>query len=168
VAPRPPPIGDTSAGRAVKPKARTLSLRDIAEKTSPKGKRKGRRLSSSESRKIRSFGHRAERDLVKKLRARGFMAVRVPVSAPSSEPLPDVFATKGICILAFEVKSTSSDKIYFRQDQVGKLFSFLSMFKVYNERKAVLAAKFPYKWVFKVVDQIGDCVVHIVDESSEL
>ncbi len=148
--------------------ARTLSLRDIAEKMNSKGKRKGRRLTSSESRKIRSFGHRAERDLVKKLRAKGFKAVRVPVSAPSSEPLPDVFATKDVYVLAFEVKSTSSEKIYFRQDQVRKLFSFLGMFEVYTKRKAVLAAKFPYKWVFRVVDEAGDYVVRDVDESSEL
>lgn len=145
-----------------------MSLRDIAEKTKSKGKRKGRTLTSSESRKIRSFGHRAERDLVKKLRAKGFKAVRVPVSAPSSEPLPDVFATKDDCVLAFEVKSTSSDRVYFKQEQVGKLFDFLGIFGVYEKRKAVLAGKFPYKWVFKVADKVGDYVVRDVDDSSEL
>jgi len=145
-----------------------LSLRDIAEKTKPKSKRKGRKLSSNESRRIRAYGHRAERDLVKKLRAKGFKAVRVPVSAPSSEPLPDVFATKGGCILAFEVKSTRSDRIYFKQEQVKKLVEFLSMFEVYDKKKAVLAGKFPYKWIFKIADKIDSYVISDNEESSEL
>jgi Holliday junction resolvase len=145
-----------------------LSLRDIAEKIKPKNKRKGRKLSSNESKRIRLYGHRAERNLVKKLRVKGFKAVRVPVSAPSSEPLPDVFATKGGSILAFEVKSTSSDRIYFRQEQVKKIVDFLSMFEVYDKKKVVLAGKFPYKWVFKVADKIDNYVVRDNDESSEL
>jgi Holliday junction resolvase len=145
-----------------------LSLRDIAEKTKPKSKRKGRKLSSSESRRIRVRGYRSERDLVKKLRAKGFKAVRVPVSAPSSEPLPDVFATKGDRVLAFEVKSTSSDRVYFKQEQVKKLVDFLGMFEVYDKKKAVLAGKFPYKWVFKVAEKIDNYIIRDNDESSEL
>jgi hypothetical protein len=95
------------------------ALADLKKKYS-KEKRKGRKLSSSQSRQIRLHGHRAERDLVKKLRIKGFKAVRIPVSAPSTEPLPDVFATKDDFILAFEVKSTSFDKIYYKKDQVRK------------------------------------------------
>ena len=80
-----------------------MSLRELAEKSKTQ-KKSGRNLTSHESKRIRSYGHRAERDLVRKLRDNGFKAVRVPVSAPSSEPLPDVFATKGNCVYAFEVR----------------------------------------------------------------
>ena len=43
-----------------------------------------------EIQRIKKRGYRAERELVRKLRLHGFRAV----SAPSKEPLPDVFATK--------------------------------------------------------------------------
>jgi Holliday junction resolvase len=168
LAPRPYPIGHSSTRGTAKLKVKTLSLRDIAEKTKPKSKRKGRKLSSNESKRIRLHGYRAERDLVKKLRVKGYKAVRVPVSAPSSEPLPDVFATKDGCILAFEVKSTSSDRIYFKQEQVKKIVDFLSMFEVYDKKKVVLAGKFPYKWVFKVADKIDNYIIRDNDESSKL
>jgi hypothetical protein len=66
-----------------------VSLRELAAQS----KRKGRRvLTGKESRRIRRKGYRAERQLVKKLRGYGFKSVRVPASAPSREPLPDVFA----------------------------------------------------------------------------
>jgi Holliday junction resolvase len=146
-----------------------LSLRELAVK--PKSKKKStriRKFSTKESNRIRLYGHRAERDLVKKLRAQGFKAVRVPVSAPSSEPLPDVFATKGNCVFAFEVKATSADRIYFKKEQVKKLFDFLSIFEVYEKKAAVLASKFPYKWVFKYVDNISDYVVRNDEKSTIL
>ncbi len=142
-----------------------MSLRELAEKSKTK-KKSGRSLTSHESKRIRSYGHRAERDLVKKLRDNGFKAVRVPVSAPSSEPLPDVFATKGNCVYAFEVKATSADKVYFKQEQVQKLFSFLDMFEIYERKAAVLAGKFPYKWVLKNVDKEGDYIVRSDEKST--
>jgi Holliday junction resolvase len=141
-----------------------LSLRELAEK--PKSKKRIRKFTSNESRRIRSLGHRAERDLVKKLRANGFKAVRIPVSAPSSEPLPDVFATKSNYIFAFEVKATSADRVYFRKEQIEKLFGFLGMFEVYEKKTAVLASKFPYKWIFKHIDKVDDYVVHNHEKST--
>ena len=142
-----------------------MSLRELAEKSKTQ-KKGGRNLTSQESKRIRSYGHRAERDLVKKLRDNGFKAVRVPVSAPSSEPLPDVFATKGNCVYAFEVKATSADKVYFGQEQVRKLFSFLGMFEIYEKKAAVLASKFPYRWVLKSVDEEGDYIVRSDEKST--
>ena len=100
------------------------------------------------------------------LRDNGFKAVRIPVSAPSSEPLPDVFATKGDCVYAFEVKATSADKVYFKREQVEKLFNFLGMFELYEKRAAVLAGKFPYRWVFKYVDELGDYIVRSDEKSA--
>jgi len=146
-----------------------LSLRELASKAKNKGKgvgRHGRLLDVKEIRRIRRRGYRAERELVRKLRGCGFNAVRVPVSAPSSEPLPDVFATKSDTLLAFEIKSPNSDRAYFQKDQIKKLFEFLDMFEAYTGRNAVLGAKFPYRWVFKKVEKIDDYVVSKREESS--
>jgi Holliday junction resolvase len=147
-----------------------LSLRELAFKSKNREKtkrnRRGRVLTARESKKIRRRGYRAERQLVKKLRALGFKSVRVPVSAPSSEPLPDVFATKGEYLLAFEIKAPNDDKAYFRKDQVKKLFDFLEMFEAYDRNLAVLVGKFPYKWVFRLVEEVADYVVRKDDKDN--
>ena len=141
-----------------------MSLRDLALKSEDEGKksrkRKGRRLTSKESKNMRRRGYDAERALVRKLRSLGFKAVRVPSSAPSSEPLPDVFATLDNGLLAVEVKASTGDRVYFSSNQVKKLFEFLEIFSVYNKRVALLAGKFPYKWIFKQVKEIDDYVLH--------
>jgi len=103
---------------------------------------------------------------VHKLRAHDFKAVRVPVSAPSGEPLPDVFATKGECLVAFEVKAPRAERAYFPKDQVEKLFFFLNFFEPYPRRLAVLGAKFRRKWVFKLAEKPDDFVVYRDEESS--
>lgn len=133
-----------------------MSLRELAAKKERKSGRRGRILTVKEIRRIKKRGYQAERDLVKKLRELGFKSVRIPVSAPSSEPLPDVFAVKGDCIIAFEVKAPARGRAYFPKEQVKKLFDFLSMFDVYPNRIPVLAARFPHKWVLKRVEVIGD------------
>jgi len=147
-----------------------LSLRDLALKGSGKkakiGLRRGRILTVKEIKRIRKRGYRAERELVQRLRAMGFKAVRVPVSAPSSEPLPDVFATKARNILAFEVKAPNADRAYFRRDQVEKLVAFLGMFEAYEGKFVVLVGKFPYRWVFKHVQEAGDYVLRIDEKSN--
>lgn len=148
-----------------------MSLRELAFKGKSKDKgsrnRKGRILTVKEIKRIRKRGYRAERQLVGKLRALGFKSVRIPVSAPSSEPLPDVFATKGGCLLAFEVKALNAERIYFRKDQVKKLFDFLDMFEAYDRKLAVLVGKFPYRWIFKRVEGIADYVI-CNDEKSNI
>jgi len=147
-----------------------LSLREIASQGGKKTPRvrgtKGRILTVKEIKRIRRRGYQAERQLVSKLRALGFKSVRVPVSAPSSETLPDVFATKGSWLLAFEVKSPNADRSYFRRNQVKKLFDFLDMFETYDKKLAVLAGKFPYKWVFKQVKEIDDYAVSKSERSN--
>jgi len=141
-----------------------VSLRDLALKNKNNDKknnhrRRGRTLTSKESRNMRRKGYDAERRLVRKLRSLGFRAVRVPSSAPSSEPLPDVFATLNDGVLAVEVKASNGDRVYFSSKQVRKLFEFLEIFSLYNEKVALLAGKFPYKWVFKQVKEIDDYVI---------
>jgi len=141
---------------------RLLSLRELSLKNEEKKsrKRRGRRLTSKQSRNMRRRGYDAERELVRKLRSLGFKAVRVPSSAPSSEPLPDIFATLDDRILAVEVKASSGEKVYFNSNQVKKLFEFLKIFNVYREKIALLAGKFPYRWVFKQVKEAEDHIIH--------
>lgn len=98
----------------------------------------------------------------------GFKAVRIPLSAPSSEPLPDVFATKGNSILAFEIKAPNAERVYFKKKQVTKIFEFLSFFSIYPQKNAILVAKFPYRWVFKRVKKNEDQVIVKDDESNFL
>lgn len=142
-----------------------MSLRDLAAKSKRKG-RHGRLLTIKEIKRIKKRGYQAERDLVKKLREIGFKSTRIPVSAPSSEPLPDVFATKGKCIIAFEVKAPNAERAYFPEDQIKKLFDFLSMFEAYTTRIAIICAKFPYRWVFKQVDKIDDYSIQRDEKSN--
>ncbi|RLI10545.1 hypothetical protein DRO42_00975 [Candidatus Bathyarchaeota archaeon] len=132
-----------------------MSLRDLAG-AKPKRSRYTRTLTRKEVRRIKKRGYDAERELVQKLREAGFEALRVPVSAPSSEPLPDVFAIKGDAILAFEVKSQER-YAYYKRDQVAKLHAFLKIHRYYPRRVAVLAAKFKYKgWAFLIAEKPGD------------
>lgn len=132
--------------------------------------KRGRSLTSEESNRIRRRGYQAERELVRILRERGYNAVRIPASAPSGEPLPDLFAVKGIRLLAFEVKSPGGGRAYFYREQVSKLFAFLRMFEVYPERYAVLAARLRdggrYRWVFKRVEEPGDYVLSSDEECN--
>lgn len=144
-----------------------MSLRElVAQAKQGRTGRHGRLLTLKEIRRIKKRGYEAERELVKTLRLHGFRAVRVPVSAPSNEPLPDVFATKGDCLVAFEVKAPRAERAYFRREQVKKLFEFLDFFGTYRRKLAVLGVKFPYKWVFKLVDKLDDYVIHKREESS--
>ncbi|MCX8170672.1 MAG: Holliday junction resolvase Hjc [Candidatus Bathyarchaeota archaeon] len=144
-----------------------MSLRDLAARSKHKYKgRRGRILTLKEIKRMKKRGYQAERDLVRRLRELGFKSVRIPVSAPSSEPLPDVFATKGECVIAFEVKAPNADRAYFPEDQVKKLFSFLEMFEAYPFKLAILAAKFPYKWVFKKINSVNDYSINKDEESN--
>ena len=122
----------------------------------PKRVRFTRHLDRKQVQRMKKRGYDAERELVKKFRAVGFDAIRIPVSAPSNEPLPDVFAIKGDTILAIEVKSQVR-YTYYKKHQVSKLHEFLKIHCIYPKRLAVLAAKFKYKgWVFGVADKVDD------------
>lgn len=145
-----------------------MSLRELASQAKRKGGkgRHGRLLTFKEIRRIKKRGYEAERELVRKLRINGFKAVRVPVSAPSGEPLPDVFATKGDFLLAFEVKAPRAERAYFPREQVEKLFQFLNFFEPFTKKMAIVAAKFPRRWVFKMVEKPDDYVVSRDEQSS--
>lgn len=113
-------------------------------------------MTGKEVRRRKRRGYDAEREIVNKLREAGFAAVRIPVSAPSREPLPDVFAVKGDRILAIEVKSQDR-YVYFKKGQVEKLCQFLEIHSIYPKRMAVLAAKFKRAgWSFIIADGLQD------------
>ena len=103
-------------------------------------------------RRWRKRGFYSEAALVKLLKKNGYNAVRIPVSAPSLSPLPDVVARKNDKVFAFEVKN-SSYFAYFPKLQIDKLFRFLDEFfpiQIAN-KYAIIAAHLKKKWLFKRV-----------------
>ena len=111
-----------------------------------------REIDKAAIRRWRKRGFYSENALVKLLQKNGFHSVRVPVSNPSLNPLPDVIARKGSDIYAFEVKNARY-YAYFPKQQVDKLFRFLAeLIPLEDERKhAVLAAHLGKRWIFKKV-----------------
>ncbi|MBS7633641.1 hypothetical protein KEJ15_08545 [Candidatus Bathyarchaeota archaeon] len=116
----------------------------------------GRFVDKDKIRRWRKRGFYSENALVKLLYKHGFNAVRVPVSNPSLNPLPDVMARKGLHIYAFEVKNASY-YAYFPKQQIEKLFRFLEeIIPLENQYKhAVLAAHLGKKWIFKKLEWKG-------------
>ena len=104
-------------------------------------------------RRWRKRGFYSENALVKLLQKHGYHSVRIPVSNPSLNPLPDIIARKGPDIYAFEVKNAKY-YAYFPKVQIEKLFRFLNeLIPLENERKhALLAAHLGKKWIFRVVN----------------
>jgi len=103
--------------------------------------------------KWRRRGFYSESVLVKVLEEAGYKAVRVPVSNPSLNPLPDVIARRDLHAYAFEVKNASY-YAYFPKRQVEKLFGFLDQFiPIPRQYKhAVLAAHLGKRWRFREID----------------
>ena len=101
-------------------------------------------------RRWRKRGFYSETVLVKLLQKKGYFAVRVPVSNPSLNPLPDIMARKGDHVYAFEVKNASY-YAYFPKQQIDKLFRFLDeLVPLPNQQKhPVLAAHLGKRWIFK-------------------
>ena len=138
-----------------------MSLRDIASPKKQPRQRYTRQLTAKQVRAMKKRGYDAERELVHMLRDVGYSAIRVPVSAPSREPLPDVFAIKDDAILSIEVKAQER-YAYYKRDQVQKLFEFLEIHKIYPRRYAVMAAKFKYKgWWFDIATKLDDYMIKI-------
>jgi Holliday junction resolvase len=100
----------------------------------------------------RKRGFYGETVLVRKLEKEGYKAVRVPVSNPSLNPLPDVIARRDEHVYAFEVK-TAGYYAYFPKKQIEKLFSFLDQLIPLppQYKHAVLAAHFGRRWIFQEI-----------------
>jgi Holliday junction resolvase len=111
-----------------------------------------REIDKDAIRRWRKRGFYSENVLVKLLGKHGYSAVRVPVSNPSLNPLPDVIARKGAHIYAFEVKNAGY-YAYFPKQQIEKLFRFLDELIPLDEdhKHAVLAAHLGKRWVFREI-----------------
>jgi Holliday junction resolvase len=103
-------------------------------------------------RRWRKRGFYSENALVKLLQKNGYYSVRVPVSNPSLNPLPDIMARKDTDVYAFEVKNAKY-YAYFPKQQVDKLFRFLNeLIPTENEHKhAVVAAHLGKRWIFREI-----------------
>ena len=112
----------------------------------------GKSLKIADLRKWRRRGFYSESVLVKKLQKSGYNAVRVPVSNPSLQPLPDVIARKDQHVYAFEVKNANY-YAYFPKKQVDKLFRFLDELIPGSKefKHAILAAHLGKKWIFRQI-----------------
>lgn len=111
-----------------------------------------RQVDKDAIRRWRKRGFYSENALVKLLQKNGYHSVRIPVSNPSLNPLPDIMARRGLDMYAFEVKNAGY-YAYFPKQQVEKLFRFLNeLIPADNEHKhAVLAAHLGKKWIFKEI-----------------
>lgn len=111
-----------------------------------------REVDKAEIRRWRKRGFYSESALVKLLTKNGYNAVRVPVSNPSLNPLPDVIARKDLHVYAFEVKNARY-YAYFPKQQIEKLFRFLHEFIPMEKqyKHAVLGAHLGKRWVFKEI-----------------
>lgn len=103
-------------------------------------------------RRWRKRGFYSENALVKLLQKNGYYSVRIPVSNPSLNPLPDIMARKDTDVYAFEVKNAKY-YAYFPKQQIDKLFRFLNeLIPGENEHKhAVVAAHLGKKWIFREI-----------------
>jgi Holliday junction resolvase len=103
-------------------------------------------------RRWRKRGFYSENALVKLLQRHGYHSVRIPVSNPSLNPLPDIIGRKGSSVYAFEVKNAKY-YAYFPKKQIDKLFRFLNeLIPLENEHKhAVLAAHLGKRWIFRTM-----------------
>jgi Holliday junction resolvase len=112
-----------------------------------------RNIDKAELRRWRKRGFYSENVLVKLLMKNGYNAVRIPVSNPSLNPLPDIIARKDTHVYAFEVKNASY-YAYFPKQQIEKLFRFLNELVPLETKfkHAVLAAHLGKKWIFKEVN----------------
>ena len=117
-----------------------------------KGKLLSKEIDRIKLRRWRKRGFYSETVLVKLLQKKGYNAVRVPVSNPSLNPLPDIMARRGQHTYAFEVKNVAY-YAYFPKEQIDKLFRFLDQF-IPSENKykhAVVAAHLGKRWLFKEI-----------------
>lgn len=112
-----------------------------------------REIDKDAIRRWRKRGFYSENALVKFLQKNGYCAVRVPVSNPSLNPLPDVIGRKNEDVYAFEVKNASY-YAYFPAQQIDKLFRFLHQMIPLEERSkhAVVVAHLGKRWIFRELD----------------
>ena len=96
------------------------------------------------SRKSRGCDY--ERKLVHLLQAQGFFSVRVAGSGCMRYPAPDILASNGKRLIAFEVKSSQSKCVYLQEKTVNGLLEFCDGFRAEPWLAVHLVGK---GWFFK-------------------
>ncbi|KXA98852.1 nucleoid-structuring protein H-NS, partial [candidate division MSBL1 archaeon SCGC-AAA259J03] len=91
-------------------------------------------------------GSRAERELVNIFWESGFAVMRSPASGSGRKhPQPDILVSDGEKIFGIETKSTSSDVVYIRKEEIEKLEEFCEKFGC----DPLIGIRFDWKgWVF--------------------
>lgn len=104
-------------------------------------------------RRWRRRGFYSENRLVKLLQKNNYNSVRIPVSNPSLNPLPDIIARRDKHVYAFEVKNAGY-YAYFPKQQVQKLFEYLHQFVPIEEdyKHPILAAHMGKRWIFREIN----------------
>lgn len=113
------------------------------------------------SRKSRGCSY--ERKLVHKLQSRGFYSVRVAGSGCMHYPSPDIIASNGGRLIAFEVKSSQSDRVYLKDSDLSDLLEFSNGFKA----EPFFAVHFRGGgWFFKPAQELKGKEVLRLDDSN--
>lgn len=76
----------------------------------------------------KSKGTNAERDLIHKLWANGFAAIRSAGSGSMKYPSPDILAAKGGRVVAIECKVTKDQHKYLEKEEIEDLRKFALIF----------------------------------------
>ena len=98
-------------------------------------------------------GSNAERDIIHKLWAEGFAAIRSAGSGSMRYPSPDILASKNGRILAIECKITKNNSKYFEKQEIEDLKVFSEIFNA----EATIAVKFKgHDWHFLSIDDLKE------------
>ncbi len=111
----------------------------------------------------KSRGCDYERKLVHILHSKNYAAVRVAGSGSMHYPSPDIIASNGERIIAFEVKSTQNKKVYLKEKDVSDLLIFSKNFKAEPWFAIHLINK---GWFFKKAEELLTEEVLRLDETN--
>lgn len=97
---------------------------------------------------VYSKGASYERELIEKLKSKGFTAVRVAGSGRARMEQPDLLASNGVKTLGIECKYSSTNYKTIVKEEVNALLKFCKGFNC----TAVLAFRFPRQdWKFMII-----------------
>lgn len=100
---------------------------------------------------MKNKGINAERELLHKFWANGFIAMRAPASGSIRYPCPDLLVGNALRKLAIECKTTKSSKQYISEDQINNLKRFSNIFAA----EAWVAVRFGKEWFFLTLEDLN-------------
>ena len=99
----------------------------------------------------KSKGSNAERDLIHKFNAQGWVAIRSAGSGSQQFPAPDILAGNNLRRLAIECKATKDTKKYLTKKEVDELIYFANTFGA----EAWIGVKFDHmSWFFIAIHDL--------------